>query len=152
MQLRQVGLPTEPGGRRDEPDGRAPTEHVPLQQPVDEVAVADEVDPLDAFRPVGHAGAREQRIHPAAAGVDGGFDGGPLGQVDVHRLDAGQGDGGDIGDHDLGAGVPGQLGRGRAHAGRPAHDQDALVVVAECIEDGHLIPPAVTVRRRRLGP
>ena len=112
LQLRQVGLPTEPGGRRDEPDGRAPTEHVPLQQPVDEVAVADEVDPLDAVRPVGHAGAREQRIHPAAAGVDSGFDGGPLGQVDVHRLDAGQGDGGDIGDHDLGAGVQGQLGRG----------------------------------------
>jgi hypothetical protein len=116
------------------------------------VAVPEEVDPLDALRPVRHPGAREQRVHPAAALVDGGVDGGPVGQVDVHRLDAGQGDGGDIGDHDLGPGVPGQLGGGRAHAGRPAHHQDALTVVPECIEDRHLSPPVVALRRRRHGP
>ena len=118
-----------------------PEEHVPRQQPVDQVAVADEVDLLDTRRAVGHAGAREQRIHPTTAGVDSGVDGGLLDQVDVYRLDAGQGDVGDVHDHDLGAGVPSQLRRGGTHPRGPADHQDPLAVVAECIEDRHLSPP-----------
>ena len=73
----------------------------------------------------------------------------PLGQIDVNPLDPGQGDVGHVHDHHLGPGVPGQLGGRRTHAGRPAHHQDTLVVVAECVEHHHPLPPPVAAVRRR---
>ena len=61
-----------------------------------------------------------------------------LGQVDVDGLGAVEGDLGVVHDHDLGAGVLGQLGGGGAHAGGAADDEDALAVVAEGIEQAHV--------------
>ena len=89
-ELRHVGFPAEPG-RSDEmkqialPRG----EHVLGQHAVDQVPVADEVDPLDSGRAVGDAGAGEERIDGPAALVDGGVDRGTLGQVHADRLDPG---------------------------------------------------------------
>ena len=53
------------GVRDHDPDGSI---GLVGEEPVDQVAVADEVDALDAGRAVGHAGAREQGVHRAAAG------------------------------------------------------------------------------------
>ncbi len=50
------------------------------EHPVDQVAVADEVDLLDAGRAVGDAGAGQQRVDRAAALVDGGVDRGLVGR------------------------------------------------------------------------
>ena len=109
-----------------------------VEHAIDQVAVADEVDLLDARGAVGHAGAREQRVDRAAALVDGGVDRRLVGQVDVDGLGAGQRDLGEVHDHDLGAGALQQLGRGRAHAGGATDDDGALAVVAECIERRHV--------------
>ena len=69
-----------------EPRGIMP----PAKHAVDQVAVPAEVDLLDVGRPVGHAGTRHQRVHRAAALVDGLVDGLLLGQVDVDGLGAGR--------------------------------------------------------------
>ena len=98
-------------------------------------------------RPVGHAGAREQRVHRAAALVDGGVDGVLLGQVDVDGLGARQRDLGEVHHHDLGTGVLRQLGGGGAHAGGATDHQDPLAVVAECIEQCHVVSPPDERRR-----
>ena len=115
-----------------------------VEHPVDHVAVAEEVDLLDARRAVGDTGAREQRVDAAAALVDGGVDRGLVGEVDrdragdpvdVHR--------GEVHRHDLGTGVDEQAGGGVAHAGGGTDDHDALAVVAEQIEQGHGGTPQV---------
>ncbi len=61
-----------------------------LQEPVDQVPVADEVDLLDAGRAVGDTGAREHRLHRTADLVDGRVDRRLVGEVDVDALRAGQ--------------------------------------------------------------
>jgi hypothetical protein len=98
------------------------------------VAVSREVDLLDVRRPVGHTRTRHQRVHRAAALVDGGVDRILVGQAHLDGLDPGQLHLGVVHDHDFAAGVAGQLGRGRAHASGAPDYQDPLAVVTECIE------------------
>ena len=133
-----VAGPTGPGGRRDEPDRAAPTEHPGVEHPVDHVTVAEEVDLLDARRAVGDAGAREQRVDAAAALVDRGVDRRLVGEVDRDRAgDPGDVHRGEVHRHHFGAGVDEQTGGGVAHTGGGTDDHDALAVVAEQIEQGH---------------
>ena len=99
--------------------------------------MADEVDALDARRAVGDARTREQRVHRAAALVDGGVDRRLVGEVERDALHAGQRHRGAVHDHDLCAGILRELGDRRAHAGGPADNQRALAVVPECVEQGH---------------
>ena len=138
LDLGEVRLPAQTGGRGDEADGRAARQHPARQHAVDQVPVSDEVDLLDARRAVGHPGTGEQRVHRAAALVDGGVDGVPVGQVHVDGLRAGQLHLGEVHHHDLGTGVLHELGRGRAHARGATDHQDPLPVVAECIEQCHV--------------
>ena len=98
---------------------------------VDQVAVADEVDPLETRRAVGHARAREQRVHGPVALRERGVDRGRLAQVHLDRLRAGQLHLGEVHHHDLGARVLHELGYGRAHTGGTAHDERTLAVVAK---------------------
>ena len=88
-------------------------------------------------RAVGDAGAREQRVHRAAALVDGGVDRRLVGEVELDRLDARQRHLGAVHHDDLGAGVLRELGDRRAHAGGAADDQRPLAVVPECVEQRH---------------
>ena len=114
-----------------------PSEPV-VDHPIDQVAVADEVDPLDAGRAVGDAGAGQQRVDRTAALVDGGVDRGLLGEVQVDGLGAGEGDLGEVHHHDLGAGVERQLGGGGTHSGGTTDDEHALAIESECVELRHV--------------
>jgi hypothetical protein len=134
LDLVQVGLPAQAGGRRDEPDGGTAGDHSIGQHGVDEVAVTDEVDPLDARRAVGYTGARHQCVHRPPALGDGNVDRRPVSQVDVNGRDTGQGDLGEIHDHHLGPGVLDQLGGGGPHASGSADQQDPFSVVAKCVK------------------
>ena len=112
--------------------------HARVQHAVDQAAVADVVDPFDAGRPVGDAGAREQRMDRAPALVDGRVDRFLLGEVQLDGLDPGELHRGVVHHDDLGAEVERQLGRGGAHPGGAAHDEHALAIESECIEERHL--------------
>ena len=104
---------------------------------VDQVAVAEEVDLLDARDAVGDPGAGQQGVDRSPAGVDGGVDRRRVGEVDLDRLHPLEGDRGPVHHDDLGAGVEGQLGGGGAHAGGPTDDEDPLAVVSERVEQAH---------------
>jgi len=71
----EVLLPAEPCRGGDESDRRAAGQKVLLPQPLDHVAVAQEVDALDPGCAVGDPGAGEQRVHRPGDPVDGGLDG-----------------------------------------------------------------------------
>src|SRR5439155_13572928 len=105
-ELVEVGLPSEAGGRRDEADAAAAGQHVGGEHAVDQVAVPDEVDALDAGRPVGDAGTREEGVHGPAARVDGFVDRRLVGEVGVDGGDARRRDIGEIHHHDVGTRVP----------------------------------------------
>jgi hypothetical protein len=100
---------------------------------VDQVAVTDEVDLLDAIGAVGNAGAGEQRVDRAAALVDRRVDVRLVAQVEADRLRTRQRDRRVVHHHDLGTEVLHQFGRRGTHAGGPADDQRPLAVVPECI-------------------
>ena len=90
---------------------------------VDEVAVADEVDPLDARCAVGDARAREQRVtgpphSSTAASIDALSDEVELIALTPARLTVGA-----VHHDDLGAGVLHELGDRGAHAGGAADDE-----------------------------
>ena len=74
-------------------------------------------------RAVGDAGAREQRVHRAAALVDRGVDRRLVAEVDVDRLRARQRDLGEVHHHDLGARVLHELRDRRAHSGGTTDDE-----------------------------
>jgi hypothetical protein len=101
------------------------------------VTVADEVDPLDARRPVGDAGAGEEGVNRAAALVDGGINGRLLRKVQADGLDASELDLCVVHHDDIGSGSQRQPGRRGPNAGGAAEDQDALAVESECIEERH---------------
>ena len=107
----EVGLPAHAGGRGDHPDRGAAGEGVLLEQPVDHVPVADEVDLLDPRRALGDTGAGEQRVDRSAALFDGGIDRGLVGEVELDGLDAVERHVGAIHHDDLGPGVLDQLRR-----------------------------------------
>ena len=104
------------------------------------MAVTDEVDPLDTRCAVGDAGAREQRVHVPAALVDGSVDRRRVGEIEMNCFHPGQRDLGEVHHHDLGPGVPDELGRRRAHAAGAADDERALAVVPEGVEERHVTP------------
>ena len=113
-----------------EPRGSIPAATILSMQP----AVTDEVDLLDPGRAVSDTGAGEERVDRPAALLDRAVDRGGVGEVDLDGLDAGEADVGVVHDHDLGAGVLHQLGRGRAHAGGAADHEHSLAVVPKCVE------------------
>src|SRR5436189_5958375 len=86
LDLLEVRFPTETSGRRDHRDGRTARQHAAVHHPIDQVAVAEKVDLLDAGRAVGNAGAREERVHRTAALVDGAVDTGAVGEIYLDRL------------------------------------------------------------------
>ena len=133
-ELVQVRLPAQARGRRDEADGRTPREHPGVEHPVDQIAVADKIDPLEARGAVGHARAGQQGVHRAPAGVRRGVDRRPRRQVHADGCHPVQRHLRPVHDHHLSAGVEGQLGRGRAHPGGTAHHQHPLAVEPERVE------------------
>jgi hypothetical protein len=70
----KVGLPPQPGGRGDEADGRSSGQEILGQETIDDVAMTDEVDLLDARCTVGHARTREERINRTSALIEGSID------------------------------------------------------------------------------
>ena len=60
-------------------------QQVGVEGTVDQVAVPDEVDPLDARRAVGDTGAGEERVDGTTALVDSGVDALPVAQIEVDR-------------------------------------------------------------------
>ena len=58
VELLEVRAPRQARRRRDEADGAAARHHGATAQPLDQMAVADEVDPLDPW-PVGYPCAGE---------------------------------------------------------------------------------------------
>ena len=99
--------------------------------------VSDEVDPLDAGRPVRDTRARKERVHPSTTFLHGGVDRRPLGEVHVDRLHRFERYLGEVHDDDVGAGVPHELRRRGPHAGRAPNDEHTLPVVTKRIEQRH---------------
>ncbi len=145
LHLVEVLAPTEAGRRRDEPDRAPAPEKALLDGAVDEVAVAEEVDLLDAGGAVRHARTREQRVDRTAALVERGLDARLVAQVEVDRLGPGEGDGREVHHDHLGAEVLHELGDRRAHARRTSHDERALAVVPECISLHHVLLSSLRV-------
>ena len=126
-----------PGDRGDEADRRAGRRLVLLEHPVDEVAVADEVD----LHQVGVRRPRRRREKRAwmgpstcsrAASMTAGSRRSTLiawATVVVHRRV--------VHDDDFGAEFGRGLGRRCAHAGRAADDESPLAVVAQPIDNRH---------------
>jgi hypothetical protein len=133
----QVVLPAHAGYRGDETDRRARRKLVLLQQAVDEIPVAEEVDCHQVGCPVGNAGGREHGVNRTVQLLERGVDRCGIAQVHLDGL-------GNVILHrrviqhdDFGAQLRDGLGRRRAHAGRAADNERALTVVAQTIDDRH---------------
>ena len=142
QQQLEVALPAHARRRRDEADGAAAGELILGEQLLDQVPVPDEVDPLDPGRSFVDAGAREHGVEGPVGRGQGAVDRVALGQVQLDARHAVQGHLGAVhDDHGLRARVPGELGRGRPHAGGTANHEHPLAVVAKRIEHAHDASP-----------
>ena len=91
-------------------------------------------------RAVGDAGAGEQRVRPARRTRRRRRRWRPCRRGSTWMaFTPGEGDLGEVHHHDLGAGVLDQLGGGGTHAGGTTDDQRSLAVVAERVEQAHVM-------------
>src|SRR5439155_6734284 len=133
----EVPLPAHAGRRRDEANRASARDLIVREELLDQVAVADEVDPLDTRSSFIDAGTREHRMDSTAARADGALDRAALREVELDGRRTLERHRGTVHHDELGAALLCELRRGRPHPRGAAHHQHPLAVITKRIKQSH---------------